>query len=925
MPPIPSDALIPCLITGTNPPCLGITRKSQKRSRHHVLFPLLTLLLFAGCSSGGGTGGPNQPVPNTGIGAGIEIKGPIVIPPAILAGEPTSVTISVFVPGSHVELSRVNGDSILKIGEMLDDGTSSDQTAGDHIYSIQTTIEESAADNIALRISATDGEKSGTIDISIPVAQIPTLMTDEDMNRAADELYQTALVTRDYFSGVADRPFTVFDDIGNNLLRMFGDFEAITQQDIGVFSLFRTANKVLSCSQLLSLLKDNPSDSRLTQFKRSLAEATGLSEQDFSDPLWKDAPFSQAKNYLLLNPINPASGCEGMQLQDVQSFAIKSEIGQFTSLAGEGLAKHFEMGSLATTAVKEGVGTLVGWFADSQGKGHVVVGRTPNGATFDAPVGTHNLHYAFTDGPKAVVKNIAVAPQQTTTVSFVPGTVTGGYSVLGRVITSSGVGLAGIDLKLSGFEVATATTDITGNYAFRNLANGLYTIVPLSSLYSFNPIVREITVDNVDLVPDVFVAHVGVQISTWANAYTGGASTFGDISIKETGDRGFILAAGYLTKIDGDGNVVWSNKYSHCSSTGSECVAAIVDVEQTSDGGYIAVGTDSGGFGNIGFLLKLSPTGTVEWTKRYCCYAQNIYRDIRQTIDGGYIVAGRINTSPWIMKVDSQGDIQWENTYGSEWNLAGFSIVETSDMNYVLAGGCCGSGGLVIKLDPGGSMIWQRKFLVPSPGYSTSPSINGLVETPDGNFVVAGSYDPYGGDADYRPELFIMALSNEGEILWQSRIHVDTEVVLATGLDSTFDGGYIVSAAIGPERSSKDIMILKFNGGGDLVWRKTYGSADADESVRRIRRTRDGAYVFAGVIYSPPPFRLFVAKIGEGGELRPSCQFSELSNTVTPSISNLVGQQRDGSPLALSTTTESRIFTLTSVADQSSVTDLCGP
>ncbi len=140
-------------------------------------------------------------------------------------------------------------------------------------------------------------------------------------------------------------------------------------------------------------------------------------------------------------------------------------------------------------------------------------------------------------------------------------------------------------------------------------------------------------------------------------------------------------------------------------------------IQQTSDGGYVVAGSTSSfgdTYGDV-WILKLDSNGDIEWQKTYGGDDWDLANSIRQTSDGGYVVAGRTLSfgagyrDVWILKLDSNGDIEWQKTYGGDNGETISSIQQTSDGGYVVAGvtGSFGAGlsdFWILKLDSNGNI-----------------------------------------------------------------------------------------------------------------------------------------------------------------------------------------------------------------------------
>jgi hypothetical protein len=192
-------------------------------------------------------------------------------------------------------------------------------------------------------------------------------------------------------------------------------------------------------------------------------------------------------------------------------------------------------------------------------------------------------------------------------------------------------------------------------------------------------------------------------------------------------------------------------------------------IQQTADGGYVVAGrTESFGVGGFNvWVLKLDGSGNIQWQKTYGGTKNDMARAARQTVDGGYVVVGYTKTigagdwDVWVLKLDGSGNPQWQKTYGGEASDLAYSIWETADGGWVVAGGTESHGAgssdaWVLKLDLNGAVQWQKTYGISSfdEGCAIRPTI-------DGGYVVAGLTDSVGaGDDDF----WLLKLDDAGEI-----------------------------------------------------------------------------------------------------------------------------------------------------------------
>ncbi len=281
------------------------------------------------------------------------------------------------------------------------------------------------------------------------------------------------------------------------------------------------------------------------------------------------------------------------------------------------------------------------------------------------------------------------------------------------------------------------------------------------------------------------------------------------------------------------------------------------------------------------FFANAQTVPTIQWQKSLGGSDDDYANSIQQTTDGGYIVAGYSYSNDgdvighhgstnyadyWIVKLDSNGEIQWQKSYGGSNDDIAYSVQQTTDGGYIVAGESYSNDGdvtghhgstinsdyWVVKLDNNGTMQWQKSL-----GGSSSDSASSIQQTADGGYVVAGaSYNTmpnqYNGQ-DY----LVVKLDDNGTIQWQKYyggVHRD----YANSVHQTTDNGYIVagysfsngnvSGHHGSTRKS-DYWVVKLNDSGTLEWENSFGG-DEDDIANSIQQTIDGGYIVAGRSYS---------------------------------------------------------------------------
>ena len=304
-------------------------------------------------------------------------------------------------------------------------------------------------------------------------------------------------------------------------------------------------------------------------------------------------------------------------------------------------------------------------------------------------------------------------------------------------------------------------------------------------------------------------------------------------------------------------------------------------IQQTEDGGYIVAGytsstngdvSDNNG-GNDYWVVRLDEDGSIIWQKCLGGSGTDYAKSIQQTADGGYIVAGDTYSSDgdvsknngkgdyWVVRLDEDGSIIWQNSFGGSENDMVNSVAQTSDGGYIVAGYTSSTDGdvsdnnggndcWIVKLTDEGSMTWQKCFGGTKNDYAAS-----IQQTSDGGYIVAGiTYSTNGdvsgnhGGSDY----WIVKLTDEGSMTWQ-KCFGGTGSESASSIQQTSDGGYIVTGytssnngdVSGDNHGGWDYWMVKLTDEGSITWRKCFGGNDTDYG-NSVEQTSDGGYIVAG-------------------------------------------------------------------------------
>ena len=299
-------------------------------------------------------------------------------------------------------------------------------------------------------------------------------------------------------------------------------------------------------------------------------------------------------------------------------------------------------------------------------------------------------------------------------------------------------------------------------------------------------------------------------------------------------------------------------------------------IQQTSDGGYIVAGytnsTNGDVTGNHGsydyWIIKLNSTGTIDWQKTFGGTGDDYAYSIQQTTDGGYIVAGYTKSNDgdvtnfhggdgdfWVVKLLSNGSIQWQKAYGGIDEDNAYSIQQTNDGGYIVAGHSWSNNGdvlvnngladcWILKLDGSGTIQWQKTI-----GGIDYETIYSAKQTSDGGYVIGGIVNPTPSSPS-GSNCFVIKMDDLGTIIWL-KTYGGTNADSIASIEQTPDGGYVMASYssstngdVTGNHGGYDCWITKIDGLGNIIWQKTYGGTGTD--VAFDVKPVNGGYIVLG-------------------------------------------------------------------------------
>jgi hypothetical protein len=283
------------------------------------------------------------------------------------------------------------------------------------------------------------------------------------------------------------------------------------------------------------------------------------------------------------------------------------------------------------------------------------------------------------------------------------------------------------------------------------------------------------------------------------------------------------------------------NKWDECSA-----------VEVTVDGGYIFAGTkNANGYDNQGdcWLVKTDSSGNMIWEKTYGGRGSDTGTDLCKTSDGGYAITGFTRSfgaggsDVFLIKTDDVGNEQWNKTFGGTQDDYGLAIEHCGDEGFIIAGATQSFGAReawLIKTDTTGSMQWEKRFCGNrSPGgYFMT-----VLRTAEDDYVAAGRN--YLGDTS---DIIVVKTNKDGTVLWEKLLGDPHCKDTVFGIAATSDGGYILTGQVQHLETEHDVLLMKINDNGDELWTRTFNETIFFDTGLSVKVTNDGGFLIAGEV-----------------------------------------------------------------------------
>ncbi|MFX0087327.1 MAG: hypothetical protein ACFFAU_16875 [Candidatus Hodarchaeota archaeon] len=335
----------------------------------------------------------------------------------------------------------------------------------------------------------------------------------------------------------------------------------------------------------------------------------------------------------------------------------------------------------------------------------------------------------------------------------------------------------------------------------------------------------------------------------WEKVYGGTARDWGS-SVINTSDGGFAILATtksfgegaqdfWLLKTDVNGNLQWNKTY---GGTGDDNGFAVF---QTADNGFAMLGhSNSVGNGlNDFWIVKTDSQGNHQWNNSYGGTENEIFRSAVSTLDGAFVLTGATwsygsgDQDIWLLKVNSTGQAEWNRTLGGLGEQRGLSVVQTTDAGFAISGG---TG--IYKTNSTGHQEWNNVF-----GTAGHDFFNNIIQTSDGGYLLSGGSDLHGAVGEN--DLILAKLLGNGTVDWiktyggllkdysccdKASTETSNGDFLFTGQTYSYGDG-----------TNGDLWVLKTDSSGNELWNKALGGSSTDTG-RAILLNDDGTFMLIG-------------------------------------------------------------------------------
>jgi hypothetical protein len=260
-----------------------------------------------------------------------------------------------------------------------------------------------------------------------------------------------------------------------------------------------------------------------------------------------------------------------------------------------------------------------------------------------------------------------------------------------------------------------------------------------------------------------------------------------------------------------------------------------------TEGGYLVVGWTAGEDGSDdGYVAMVDEAGRTTWERSHGGPGTDRLFDVK-AVEDGYLLAGYSSPDAdsawdgWVLKIDADGEVVWEETYGGDGPSGFWSLAKSGDTVY--AGGWqkgSSAEAWLVELESDGSQAWSETY--DTLKSNADEYVNSIFVADDGDLLLTGTVEP----STYDPsDAWVLNVDSEGEVNWDAE-YGGTDADRIHDAAATNDGGFLLSGRTASQGDGEeDGWLLKINGSGEEQWERTYGT-EKDDAFYGVLADEDG-------------------------------------------------------------------------------------
>ena len=318
---------------------------------------------------------------------------------------------------------------------------------------------------------------------------------------------------------------------------------------------------------------------------------------------------------------------------------------------------------------------------------------------------------------------------------------------------------------------------------------------------------------------------------------------------------------------------LWGRTYGF-DEYGAEHIGEVI---QSEDGGYLIAGyyRRHEPSRNDIYVVRTDDIGDTLWTRFYGGDERDECYDVIETENGDFLLTGYTDGDGHIIKIDSEGEIIWTQTYRDASQI--FRIIPIIDDRFAFTGRASeGMDAIFTVIDTEGETLFTDSY-----GGNGAESGYDLIQTDDGGILLLTASSSYGnGSCD----IYLLKLNSEFEVEW-TEIYGGENDDLGLSIIATLDSCYVIAGVTESfsERGDEDFWVIKIDENGEEQWSQVYGEG-LDDTCFNIVQLANGDFILSGNSYRVAPYQCGIMRVNRTGDLIWEANYWELCRTCNSLI-----------------------------------------